>query len=106
GPKNGSDNCKIKHASSQRTLWERSFQPTQDAVGFTHAELHDPIGSGLRAAVGIDAQRRRVARRPEMRHIAVTKINAHAVQDIDAGNVVESKRGCEKPRSEEHTSEL
>ena len=61
-------------------------------------KLHDSIGARLRIAVGIDAQLRRVARRPDVRDVAIVKMDAHAVEYIDAHDIVESKRACEKTR--------
>lgn len=79
-------------------LGERSLQLTQNAVWFTDRKFDDLIGARLRVAVGINAQLRRVARWPDMRDIAIMKINAHAVENIDAGDFVESKHVCEESR--------
>ena len=43
--------------------------------------LHDFIGACLRIAVGINAQLRRVVRRPEVRHVPITEIIAARVGD-------------------------
>src|SRR3989337_2541429 len=81
-----------------RTLRKRAFQLTQYSVGFAPGKLHDCIGARLRIAIGINAQLRRVARRPDMRDVAIVEIDAHAVEDIDAHDVGETKRGREETR--------
>ena len=75
----------------ERTLRERSFQLTQDPIGFAQPEFDDLIGARLRIAVGINAQLRRVARGLDVRHVAVPEIDAHAVEHIDAHDVVEAQ---------------
>ena len=75
---------------------ERSFQLTQDPVGFAQPELHDLIRTRLRITVGIDAQLKRVARRPDVRDVTIVEIDPHPIEAIDAHDVVESKRGREK----------
>src|SRR5687767_9906610 len=85
-----------KAEQSAHTLGECSFQLTQNAVRFTDGKVDDFIGARLQVTDGVDAQLRRVARWPEMRDIAVVEVNAHAVKNIDAGDIVESKRGCEE----------
>ena len=77
-------------------MWKSSFQLTQNPVGFAQCKLHDSIGARLRIAVGIDAQLRRVARRPDVRDVTIVEIDPHPIEDIDAHDVVESKRGREK----------
>ena len=77
---------------------ERSFQLTQDAVGFTQPKLHDLIRPRLRAAVGVDAQLRRVARWPNVRHVAIVEIDAHAVKHIDPNDIVETEGRREEAR--------
>ena len=81
---------------SDRTLRERSFQLTQDPVGFAQRKFDDLIRARLRIAVGIDAQLRRVARRPDVRDVAIVEIDAHAIEDIDARDIVEPERGREE----------
>ena len=71
---------------------ECSFQLTQDSVGFAQRKLHDLIGARLRIAIGIDAQLRRVARRPNVRDVAIAEIEAHAIEHVDAHDVVEPER--------------
>jgi hypothetical protein len=82
--------------SRDRTLREHAFQLTQNSVRFAQGQFHDCIGARLRIAIGINAQLGRVARRPDMRNVAIIEIDAHAVEDIDAHDVVEFKRGCEE----------
>ena len=82
----------------ERILRERSFELTQNALRFAQCKFDDFIGARLRIAVSIDAQLRRVARRPDVGDVAIVEINAHAVENIDAHDIVETKRGCEKPR--------
>src|SRR5262245_33535210 len=77
-------------------LREFSLQLSQDSVGFAPSELHDLISAHLRIAIGIDAQLRRVARRPDVRDVAIAEIDAHPIEDIDPHDVVESKRGREE----------
>src|SRR5258705_7616306 len=77
---------------------ERSFQVTQDAVGFTQPKPHDLIRPRLRAAVGVDAQLRRVARWPDVRHVAIVEIDAHAVEHVDPNDIVEPEGRREEAR--------
>ena len=77
---------------------ERCFQLAQDPIGFAQTKLHDLIGARLRIAVGIDAQLRRVARRPDVRDFAIAEIDAHAIEHIDPHDVIESERGREEKR--------
>ena len=75
---------------------EGSFQLTQDSVRFAQAQLDDLIGARLRIAVCIDAELRRVARRPNMGNVSVAEIEAQAIEHVDAHDVIEPERGCEK----------
>ena len=75
----------------RRPLRERSLQLTQDAVGLAHGKFDDFIGARLRIAIGINAQLRRVARRPDVRNVAVAEISAQAVEHIDPRDLVESE---------------
>jgi len=70
---------------------EGSFQLAQNPVRFAQRKLHDFIGARLRIAIGIDAQLGRVARRPYVRDVATAEVDTHAVEDIDARDIVESK---------------
>ena len=77
---------------------ERTFELAQDPAGFTYPKLYDLIGTFLRIAVGINAQLRRVARRSDMRYVAIVETDAHAVEHIDAHDFVEAKRSREEAR--------
>src|SRR5687768_16088197 len=73
-------------------------QLTHDAVRLPQRNFHDLIHALPRVAVRIDAQLRRVAGWPDVHDIAIAEINAHAVEDVDARDLVEPERGCEAAR--------
>ena len=75
---------------------ESSFQLAPDSIGFAQPKLHDLISACLRIAVGVDAQLRRVARRPDVRDVTVAEIDAHPIENINADDIVESERGREE----------
>ena len=77
---------------------ERSFQMTQDSVGFAHPNRYDVIRACSRIAVGVDAQLRCVSRRADVRDVAIAKMDPHAVEHINLHDVVESERGGEETR--------
>ncbi len=68
-------------------MWKPSFQLTQNPVGFAQCKLHDLICARLRIAVGIDAQLRRVARRPDVGDVAVAEVDAHTIEHVDVHDI-------------------
>ena len=79
-------------------LGKRAFEPAQDSVGLVKGYINYTIRAWLRRANGVDAQLRRIARRPDMGDIAIAEINPHAVEHINSGDGVEAQGRCEKPR--------
>lgn len=88
---------KFFHATRYR-LVKRAFEPAQNPVRFAKRELDDAIGARLRPADRINAQLRRVARRPNMRDIAVAEIDADTVKHVDSSDGVKAEGRREKAR--------